>query len=65
MYDSKHSHTEGLSKPKVLRENKMRIRETVVWWIDGGLKKGSGPLRHLEFWCYWEIRCMFVCNPAD
>lgn len=31
MYDSRNSHTEGPSQPKVLRVNKMRIRETGVW----------------------------------
>lgn len=62
-YDSRSSHTEGQSKLEVLREKKWGSDRQGYGWKYEGMKEDSGPMRHLELWCYWEI---YVCiwNPA-
>lgn len=62
MYDSRGFHTEDPSKPEVLREERWGSEKQGYGWVDGRMKEGSGPMRHLELWCYWEICC--VCARA-
>lgn len=61
LYDSRDSHIEDPSKPEFFREERWGSERQRYAWIDGGMKEGIGPMRHLELWRYWEIWSVYVC----
>lgn len=70
LYDSRDSHIEDPSTPGFFREERWGSERQRHAWIDGRMKEGTGPMRHLELWCYWEMCSVYVCvcvciwNPA-
>lgn len=61
LYDSRDSHIENPSKPEFFREERWGSERQRYAWIDGRMKECTGPMRHLELWCYWEMWSVCVC----
>lgn len=61
LYDSRDSHIEDPSKPEFFREERWGSETQRYAWIDGRMKEGTGPMRHPELWCYWEMWSVCVC----
>lgn len=65
LYDSRDSHIEDPSKPEFFREERWGSERQRYAWIDGRMKECTGPMRHPELWCYWEMWSVCVCVHAS